>query len=68
MATRLDRDLEEQDLRIDQMTINIEKMRADMKWEARKFMLQALTAAAALLAAGGVIGGLIVRLASGHGQ
>ena len=56
----------EQDLRIDQMTINIEKMRQDMRWEARKFTLQAITAAAALLAAGGVIGGVVVRLASGH--
>ena len=58
-----ERDELEQSLRIDQMTINIEKMRADMKWEARKFTLQAITAAAALLAAGGVIGGVIVRLA-----
>ena len=60
------RDQVEQDLRIDQMTINIEKMRADMRWEARRFTLQAITAAAALLAAGGVIGGVVVRLASGH--
>lgn len=46
--------------------INIEKMRADMRWEARRFTLQAITTAAALLAAGGVIGGVIVRMASGH--
>jgi hypothetical protein len=62
-----DRDLVEQELRIDQMTINIEKMRADMNWEARKFALQAIIATATVFAAGGVVGGLIVRLMSGHG-
>ena len=64
MAARLDRDLEEQDLRIDQMTINITKMQADMRWETRKFVLQALIATATVFAAGGVVGGLIVRLLS----
>jgi hypothetical protein len=50
----------------DQMTINIEKMRSDMRWEARKFYLQAVIATATVFAAGGVVGGLIVRLFSGH--
>ena len=62
-----ERDQLEQDLRIDQMTINIEKMRSDMRWEARKFYLQAVIATATVFAAGGVVGGLIVRLMSGHG-
>jgi hypothetical protein len=54
------RDQEEQDLRIDQMTINIEKIREDLeqfkrdqvnrkddlKWENRKFVVSAIVAAA----------------------
>jgi hypothetical protein len=58
MAT--ERDQEEQDLRIDQMTVNIDKMRADLAaqqrqlaWETRKFGL-------ALFVAGvGFIGALV---------
>lgn len=57
------RDEEEQDLRIDQMTVNIEKMRFDIaetqrqnalqqKWETRKFVVQALLVAAGCVAAG----------------
>jgi hypothetical protein len=42
---------EEQDLRIDRMTIDIEKIRSDMRWESRKFLAQTLAASAALLAA-----------------
>jgi hypothetical protein len=38
------------------MTINIEKMRADMKWETRKFVVQIVIAFAAVLAAGVAIG------------
>jgi hypothetical protein len=53
------RDQEEQDLRIDQMTINIEKMRTDMKWEARKFAISAVLAAAAAVGAGVAIGNAI---------
>ncbi len=33
------RDREEQDPRIDQMTVNIEKMRADLAVENKKFVL-----------------------------
>ena len=51
-----ERDELEQDLRIEQMTINIEKMRADMKWEARKFTISAILAAAALVGAGVALG------------
>jgi len=34
-----DRDEEEQQLRIDQMTINIEKLRSDLKWEPWKALI-----------------------------
>jgi hypothetical protein len=47
-----ERDAQEQDLRIDQMTINIEKMKHDMKMEQRKFLIQCLTAAIALFGLG----------------
>jgi hypothetical protein len=64
---------EERQLRIDQMTVNIDKMRADMAaqqtllaWETRKFVIQALTAAAGLLAAGGIIGGVMVNYINAH--
>lgn len=57
------RDQEEQDLRIEQMNTNIEKMRRDMAWEAKKFALQAIAAAIALLGVGVAIG----RLIWGHG-
>lgn len=56
------RDQEEQDLRIDQMTINIEKLRSDMRWEARKFLLQAVLASAGLLAAGAALATLAFHL------
>jgi hypothetical protein len=53
------RDQEEQDLRIDQMTINIEKLRNDQKWETRKFVVSAILATAAAVGAGVGIGNLI---------
>jgi hypothetical protein len=56
------RDQEEQVLRIEQLTINIEKLRADLRWEARKFLIQALAASAALLAAGAGIATLVLHL------
>ena len=46
-------------LRIDQMTINIEKMRSDMLWESRTFLISAILAAAAAVGAGVGIGNLI---------
>jgi hypothetical protein len=55
------REDEEQQLRIDQMTINIEKMQSDMRWEARKFAVSAIVAAAALLVAGVAIGNYFTR-------
>ncbi len=53
------RDQEEQDLRIDQMTVNIEKMRTDMKAENRRFLVSAIVVAAACIGAGVGIGNLI---------
>ena len=38
------------------MTLNIEELRADMRRETRKFAVQVVRGAAALLAAGVVIG------------
>jgi hypothetical protein len=57
-----DRDQEEQDLRIDQMTINIEKMRSDMANDNKRFVVQALGAAAACVAAGAGLATLILHL------
>ena len=42
------------------MTVNIEKMRADMRWETKKFVVSAILVAATFLGAGGVIGGVVV--------
>ncbi|MBV8525045.1 MAG: hypothetical protein JOY71_23475 [Acetobacteraceae bacterium] len=41
------------------MTVNIEKMRNDMKWDFRRFVLQAILALAAAVGAGVAIGNLI---------
>jgi hypothetical protein len=57
-----DRDQEEQDLRIDQMTINIEKMRSDMANDNKRFVVQALGAAAACVAAGAGLATLFLHL------
>jgi len=53
------REREERQLRIDQMTVNIEKMRSDLKWETCKFALSAIIATAAAVGAGVGIGNLI---------
>ena len=46
----------EHELRVDQMSVNIEKMRSDMeamqKWETRKFLLQFVVAIVASVGAG----------------
>jgi hypothetical protein len=56
-----DADDEERALRIDEMTVNIEKMRSDMKWEARKFLVSAILATAAAVGAGIVIGSYVTK-------
>jgi hypothetical protein len=69
-----DEDIERQ-LRIDlaahersEMTIQIERLRREIRMENRKFFIQAIAAAAAaaaVFATGGVAGGLIVKLITG---
>ena len=49
-------------LRIDQMTVNIEKMRAEMRWESRRFMIQAIAGTAAAIAAGAALATLVLHL------
>jgi UDP-N-acetylmuramyl pentapeptide synthase len=56
------RDQEEQDLRIEQMTINIEKMRVDMQAESRRFTLQIVGTIAVTAAATATVMGLIFHL------
>jgi hypothetical protein len=56
---------EERQLRIDLMTIQIERLRQEIRMENRRFFVQAITASAAIFAAGGVVGGLIVKLIVG---
>jgi flagellar biosynthesis/type III secretory pathway M-ring protein FliF/YscJ len=66
------RDQEEQDLRCDQMAVNIEKMRFDIeekrrdavqqqRWETRRFLVAIVLAAAALVGAGIAIGNYFAR-------
>lgn len=42
----------EHELRVDQMTVNIEKMRKDMRYESRKFILQIVATIAVSIGAG----------------
>jgi hypothetical protein len=54
-------DEEERELRCDQMAVNIEKMRSDMRWETRKFVLQAIAATGAAMAGGAGLLALILH-------
>jgi hypothetical protein len=56
------RDQEEQDLRIDQMTVNIEKMRVDMRSDNKRFLWQAVTALGTAFAGGAAALGLLLHL------
>lgn len=49
----------EQEPRIAQMTVTIEKLRTDMKWETRKFLVSAALAGAALIGAGIALGNYV---------
>jgi len=49
-------DDQEQRLRLDLMTIQIERLRHEIRMESRKFLVQVLVAAAALFAAGVAVG------------
>jgi hypothetical protein len=53
---------QEHELRVDQMTINIEKMRAEMAAETRKFVVQAIVAAAAIAAASAAVATYLAHL------
>ncbi len=59
----------EYELRVDQMTVNIEKMRADMaaqqkqlEWETRKFLVQLIAGLGTAFAAGAAVAGLVLHL------
>ena len=56
------RDQEEHDLRIDRMTVNIEKMRVDMRTETKRFAWQAIAFFGAAAGGGGAILALILHL------
>jgi hypothetical protein len=56
------RDQEEQDVGIDQMTVNIEKMRADMRSENRRFLWQAIAAIGTAFAGGAAALGLLLHM------
>jgi hypothetical protein len=56
------RDQEELDLRIDQMTVNIEKMRADMRAENKRFIWQAVAAMGAAAGGGAAVLALLLHL------
>ena len=51
---------EERQLRIDLMTIQIERLRQEIRLENRKFLVQLLLSAAALLAAGIALGRFVL--------
>jgi hypothetical protein len=51
----------EQQLRMDLMTIQIERLRQEIRMENRKFMVQLLLAAAALVGAGIAIGHFLLH-------
>ncbi len=51
---------------ISQVEKNIQKMNSDLKYENRRFLLQALVAAAALLGSGAAIGGFMVNYVDHH--
>jgi hypothetical protein len=56
------RDQEEKDLRIDQMTVNIEKMRADMRADNKRFVWQAVVAMGAAAGGGAAVLALLLHL------
>lgn len=52
----------EYELRVDQMTVNIEKLRNDIRYENRKFVVQAIAGLSTAFAAGVAVLGLLLRL------
>ena len=55
-------DDEERQLRITLMTTQVERLRQEIKTDTRKFLVQLLAGAAAAMAAGAAIFGLILHL------
>ncbi len=51
----------ENQTRMDEMALNIDKMRAEMRWEARRFAVSAVLAVAASVGAGIAIGNHFTR-------
>jgi hypothetical protein len=54
------------DLLLADIELRLEQVRSLRRYEDWRFVIQAITAFAAVFAAGGVVGGLIVRLTTGH--
>ena len=52
----------EHELRVDQMAVNIEKLRSDIRYENRKFVVQAIAGLSTAFAAGVAVLGLLLRL------
>lgn len=46
------------------MTINIEKMRSDMKWEARKFAVQLVIGVAVAMSAAAAVTAVVINVLS----
>jgi hypothetical protein len=55
------------DLLLADFELRLEQVLQIKSFEPRRLLFQGLTAFAAIFAAGGVVGGLLVRLLSGHG-
>ena len=68
MALTADQELLEHQLRVEQMKstidvgrVNIDKMRADLRWENRKFFVQAVVGIAAAVGAGAALGNYLAH-------
>jgi len=62
MPSTQDQEEREHQLRVDQMAINIEKMRAEMRYETRKFVVQLIAGLGTAFAGGAAALGLILHL------
>jgi hypothetical protein len=56
------RDQEEQDLRIEKLVVEVEKLRADIRHETRRVMWQGVAAIGAAFAGGAAVLGLLLHL------
>ncbi len=62
MPLTQDQEDREHELRVDQMTVNIEKMRNDIRYENRKFLVQLLAGLSTAFAAGIAATTLVLHL------